>query len=266
MKHLGIIRTAACAALLFAALSPRAVRADGWDKKTLLTFSDTVQVPGATLPAGTYVFKLAESNANRYIVQIFNERESHVYATALVIPDIHLTPADNTLVLFYEAPVGQPRPVKAWFYPGDNIGREFVYGKHEAELIAAAGKENVPSEETQGTVASAQTQPAQPAVTEQPAPAQAAPEQAAPAIAPQEETTTPAAEPQPAPVTQSEEVTTQSTVTPEPAPEPAPQPTTDQSADTTTLPSTGSEWPLAGLIGLSSLAGAFALRAVRRLS
>jgi hypothetical protein len=153
MKHFGLFQTAACAALLFAALSPRAVRADGWDKKTLLTFSDTVQVPGATLPAGTYVFKLAESNADRYIVQIFNERESHIYATALVIPDIHLTPVDNTLVMFYESPVGQPRPVKAWFYPGDNIGREFVYPKHEAALIAAAGKETVPSEQTYGSVA-----------------------------------------------------------------------------------------------------------------
>src|SRR5580700_6103711 len=176
MKRLRIIQIGACSALFVAALMAPTVRADGWDKKTLLTFSDSVQVPGATLPAGTYVFKLAESNADRYIVQIFNERESHIYATALVIPDIHLTPVDNTLVMFYESPVGQPRPVKAWFYPGDNIGREFVYPKHEAALIAAAGKETVPSEQTYGTVASAQTQPAQPAVTEQPAPAQAAPE------------------------------------------------------------------------------------------
>jgi LPXTG-motif cell wall-anchored protein len=252
MKLLRFIQTAACAAVLFGALSPRAVRADGWDKKTTLTFSDTVQVPGATLPAGTYVFKLAESNADRYIVQIFNEREDHIYTTALVIPDIHLTPVDKTMVLFYEAPAGQPRPVKAWFYPGDNTGREFIYKKHEAALIAAAGKETVTSEET---VASAQTQAAPPAVAEQPAPEQPAPA----AVVTHEETTTAVTEPQPAPVTQAEEVTTQAAVTPEPTPEPiAEQPTT--------LPSTGSEWPLAGLIGLSSLAGAFALRTARRLS
>jgi LPXTG-motif cell wall-anchored protein len=259
MKHFGLFQTAACAALLFAALSPRAVRADGWDKKTLLTFSDTVQVPGATLPAGTYVFKLAESNADRYIVQIFNERESHIYATALVIPDIHLTPVDNTLVMFYESPVGQPRPVKAWFYPGDNIGREFVYPKHEAALIAAAGKETVPSEQTYGSVAAAETQPAPAPVAEQPAP-----EQPAPAVATQEEPTPAVTEPEPAPVTRSEEPAPQA-VAPEPTPAPAPEPTTDQTPEqTTTLPSTGSEWPLAGLIGLSSLASAFVLRAVRR--
>src|SRR5580700_11866228 len=111
MKRLRIIQIGACSALFVAALMAPTVRADGWDKKTLLTFSDSVQVPGATLPAGTYVFKVAESNADRYIVQIFNERESHVYATVLAIPDIHLEPRGKTLVSFYEAPGGQPQPV-----------------------------------------------------------------------------------------------------------------------------------------------------------
>ena len=136
MKHLSFIRAAACAALLFTALSPRAVRADDWDKKTLMTFSDAVQVPGATLPAGTYVFKLAESNADRYIIQIFNERESHIYATVLAIPDIHLEPRGKTLVSFYEAPAGQPQPVKAWFYPGDNFGFEFRSGQGQVDQSA----------------------------------------------------------------------------------------------------------------------------------
>ncbi len=248
MKHLSFIQTAACAALLFAALPPRAVRADAWDQRTVMTFSDTVQVPGAILPAGTYVFRLRDSQSDRYTVQILNERENHMYATVLAIPDYRDTAPEKTQVSFYEAPAGQPMPIKAWFYPGEKYGREFVYRKHEAALIAAAAKETVPSEETYGAVASAQTQVTQPAVTEQPAP-----EQTAPAAV---------TEPQPQPVTQSEEVTTDNTVTAEPAPEPA----TDQTTDQTTLPSTGSEWPLAGLIGLSSLAGAFALRAVRRLS
>ena len=251
MKHLSSsIKIAACSALFMAALIPSTVRADDWNKKTVITFSNTVQVPGATLPAGTYVFKVADSRTDRFIVQIFNEREDHVYATVLAIPDFHLTPPEKTLVSFYEAPVGQPLPIKAWFYPGDTIGREFVYTKGEAALIAAAGKETVPSEETYGSVASAQTQSAPP-VAEQPAP-----EQPAPPVATQQETAPAVTEPQPAPVTQSQAATTTpSTVTPEPSTE-----------QTTTLPSTASDWPLAGLIGLSSLAGALALRAVRRLS
>jgi LPXTG-motif cell wall-anchored protein len=263
MKHLGVIQTAACAALLFAAYSPRAVRADDWNQRTVMTFSDDVQVPGATLPAGTYVFRLRDSQSDRCTVQILNERENHMYATVLAIPDYHDTAPDKTLVSFYEAPAGQPMPIKAWFYPGDKYGREFVYRKHEAALIAAAAKQTVPSEETYGTVASSETQAAQPAVAEQPAPEQATPAPVTPAPVSQEQATTEVTEPQPAPVTQSAEVTTDSTVTTEPAPQPNTDQTTDQP---TTLPSTGSEWPLAGLIGLSSLAGALGLRAVRRLS
>ena len=196
MKHLSLIQIAACAALLFVALPPRAARADAWDQRTVMTFSDTVQVPGAILPAGTYVFRLRDSKSDRYTVQILNERENHMYATVLAIPDYRDTAPEKTQVSFYEAPSGQPLPIKAWFYPGEKYGREFVYKKHEAELIAAAAKETVPSEETYGTVAPAQTQATQPAVTEQPAP-----EQTAPAPVTQEETPTAVAEPQPAPDT-----------------------------------------------------------------
>jgi LPXTG-motif cell wall-anchored protein len=244
MKHLNCIQVVACSALFVAALIPSTVRADEWDKRTLITFSDTVRVPGATLPAGTYVFKLAESNADRYIVQIFNERENHVFATILAIPDYHMTPSGKTLVTFYEAPTGQPLAVKDWFYPGDNTGRQFVYKKHEAALIAST--ETVRTEETSGIVAPPPAQIAQSAVPPQPEPAVTV-ETPVPV-----ETPVVVAEPEPPPVVKREEVTAESTV-PEPAPEPI-----------TTLPSTGTEWPLAGLIGLSSLAAGFALRAVRR--
>lgn len=262
MKHLSFFQTAACAAVLFVALSPRAVRADDWDQRSVLTFSDTVQVPGAILPAGTYVFRLRDSKSDRYTVQILNERENHMYATVLAIPDYRDTAPEKTMVSFYETPAGQPMPVKAWFYPGNKYGREFVYKRNEAALIAAAAKETVPSEET---VATAETQPAQP-VAEQPAP-----EPAAPAEVTKEETTAAVTEPEPAPVTHSEEATTDHTASAEPVPEPiaeqAPEQAPDQTPDeTTTLPSTGSEWPLAGLIGLSSLAGALGLRAMRRSS
>ena len=261
MKHSGLIQTAACAAVFFACFSPRSLQADDWNDRTIISFSNPVQVPGATLPAGKYVFKVLESNANRFVVQISNPREDRVFATAIAIPDYYGTPRarredalspteDKTLITFYEAPSGQPLPIKEWFYPGESLGREFVYSKHEAALIAAATKGTVPSE-APVAVASA---PAQPAVTQQPAP-----EQPAPAVTTQQETASAVTEPAPAPVTQSQAATTPSTVTPEPATAPS----TEQ---TTTLPSTASEWPLAGLIGLSSLAGALALRAVRRLS
>jgi hypothetical protein len=46
-----------------------------------------VEIPGQILPAGTYVFKLADSTGNRHVVQVFNQAENHVYGTFLAIPD-----------------------------------------------------------------------------------------------------------------------------------------------------------------------------------
>jgi hypothetical protein len=142
MKHLGLIPAAACAALVLAAFAPHSARADEWNDRTTVSFSNTVQVPGATLPAGTYVFKVLESSANRYIVEISNKREDHVFATLIATPDYYgtararledpVTPTeDKTLITFYEAPSGQPEAVKEWFYPGQSFGLQFVYPKGE---------------------------------------------------------------------------------------------------------------------------------------
>ena len=59
--------------------------ADTFNKKTKLSFSGAIRVPGTTLAAGTYVFKLVDLQANRHIVQVMNTRENKVYATILAI-------------------------------------------------------------------------------------------------------------------------------------------------------------------------------------
>jgi hypothetical protein len=60
-------------ALAIAAILTPSARGDELNKQTFLTFSAPVQVPGATLPAGTYMFKLADLQGNRHVVQIFDK-------------------------------------------------------------------------------------------------------------------------------------------------------------------------------------------------
>src|SRR5437764_4722473 len=127
-----------CCALAIAAFVTPSARADEWNKQTFLTFSAPVQVPGATLPAGTYMFKLADLQGNRHVVQIFDKDGAKLYTTILAIPDERLEPAAKPLVMFTETPAGSPAAVKAWFYPGDTIGNEFVYPRREAMMIAQA--------------------------------------------------------------------------------------------------------------------------------
>jgi len=105
--------------------------------RLLLSFSEPVEIPGGVvLPAGTYLFKLAESQSDRNIVQVFNKEGTHIFATILAINNYRLRVKDKTVMTFAERAVGMPEAIRAWFYPGDNYGQEFVYPKQRAVELA----------------------------------------------------------------------------------------------------------------------------------
>src|ERR1700689_1525296 len=118
--------------------------ADDFDQKTVFTFSGPVEIPGQVLSAGTYVFKLADSRSDRNIVQVFSEDEKHLYGTFLAISDERLRPAGKPIITFDETPAGSPEAVRAWFYPGENYGHQFVYPKPKAIALAKANKLRYP--------------------------------------------------------------------------------------------------------------------------
>jgi hypothetical protein len=120
-------------------------RADVADQKTSFTFSSPIEIPGQVLQAGTYVFKLADSESDRDIVQVFNKDETHLYGTFLAIPDERLRAAGKPIITFNETPSGSAETVRAWFYPGDIYGHEFVYPKTRAVALAKANNTPVPS-------------------------------------------------------------------------------------------------------------------------
>ncbi len=212
-------------------------RADEWNKKTVMTFSGPVEIPGvhlagfAVLPAGTYVFKLLDSSSDRHIVQIFSEDEKTVYATILAIPNYRLKSTDKTVITFRERPAGEPEALRAWFYPGANWGEEFVYGKAKAVELAKTSAVPVlfmPAEAA-AEVTSHPATPDMPVVVE-------LKRQPVMAIQPT-----------------GEEVELAAVVAPVPA---------ALVADTAaTLPATASNTPLLALGGLLALAAAFSLRA-----
>jgi len=194
-----------CLSLVALTFLPSA-KADEWNKKTVVTFSEPVEVPGVgaqILPAGTYVFKLLDSPSDRHIVQIFNQRMDHVYTTILAIPDYRMRATGKTVMTFKERAEGQPEAIRSWFYPGREWGDQFVYPKSRAVELAKIVNEPVlattvelPAEvETLQTAAVIavkptgeevevteviQTPPAEVAAAETPAPAAALPKTASP--------------------------------------------------------------------------------------
>lgn len=211
---------------LIGAVSASNVRADEYNKMTVLTFSQPIEIPGQILPAGTYTFRLADSLSDRNIVQIFNADGSRIIATVLAIDNYRLQSTDKTVVTFEERSGDNPDAIKAWFYPGDTFGQEFVYPKARAAQLAVAANEPVPAlaDETADLKSA-------PIVAE-------TPEQKDVPVAEAIETTPPAAD----------------NTTPAPAVE----------ASATPLPNTASAVPLIALLGLASLGVAFTLK--RRVS
>lgn len=172
--------------LLAIGLAPNA-RADQWNKRTTLTITQTVQVPGAVLAPGDYVIKLLDSPSDRHIVQIFNAAEDQVLTTILAIPNYRLKPTDKSAFTFWEMPPGQPKALRAWFYPGDNFGQEFAYPKVVATQIAAVAHVEVPTTEAQkpAEIAVAPIEKVEPpAVEAAPAPAPVETAEATPPPAP----------------------------------------------------------------------------------
>src|SRR5688572_1927859 len=106
-----------------------------------MTFSEPVQLPGLTLPAGKYRFEMADINNDAHTVRILSEDGQKVLGTFHTIPtsqptrDLRNT---DTLVMFSERPAGLPQAAKEWYYPQRSIGEEFVYPKAQALAIAKA--------------------------------------------------------------------------------------------------------------------------------
>jgi LPXTG-motif cell wall-anchored protein len=145
MKLFKALGTVLCLAMISAVAVPTAT-ADDWNRKTVITFSGPVEVPGVgaqTLPAGTYVFKILDSQSDRHIVQIFDKDETKVFTTILAIPNYRLHATDKTVITFRERPAGQPEALRAWFYPGREWGEEFVYARSRAIELAKETNEPV---------------------------------------------------------------------------------------------------------------------------
>jgi hypothetical protein len=227
MKRL--LLTLASVGLLGVAFAPTAP-ADEWNKKTILTVNEPIQVPNKVLPAGKYVMKLLDSPSDRHIVQIFDADETHLQTTILAIPNYRLQPTGKTVFTFWETPPGQPKALRAWFYPGDNFGQEFAYPKSAAAQIAAVTHQTVPTTEATEAADLSKAEVTQ---------------------------TAPATE-EPVQVAQN---------TPPPAPEaaPAPEPTPTPSPVPQELPKTASPYPLIALAGIFAL-GLFSLVRAFRLS
>ena len=232
------------------------------NQDTYFTFSQPVELPKTTLPAGTYFFQLMDSPSNRHIVKVMSQDRTKLHATLMAIPYYSTDrPSDEPQVRFLEVPAANgaaaSNAIKIWFYPGNTVGHEFIWPRDKAMALARATSQPVLTTKTEAedseltrvdaagveaTVASNEA----PAAT--PAPATTEVAQAEPTPAPQRETVG---------AISGNDTQPARTPMPERTEAPAPAPRTD-------LPNTAGVMPLLGLLGLGSLAGSFLMRRARQ--
>ena len=238
------------------------------NQDTFFTFSQAVELPGKTLPAGTYFFQLVDSPGNRHIVKIMSQDKKDVHATLMAIPYYsNERPSDDPQVRFMETPAstaaaGGTNAIRIWFYPGNSVGHEFIYPRAQAMRIAQRTQEPVlttkADTEISESVNDADLTRVDRSGTDVATTAQASPETTpAPEPAPREQIgglATPPSTPAPAATPAPE---------PTPAPERAPAPERNDAPARDELPATASLLPLLALIGAGSLVGSRMLRRVR---
>lgn len=239
------------------------------NQDTYFTFSQAVELPKTTLPAGTYFFQLMDSDSNRHIVKVMSQDRKELHATLMAIPYYSTDrPSDEPQVRFMETPAGTngtngsaaagTNAVKIWFYPGNTVGHEFIYPRAQAMRIASRTGTDVLTTKSETavteTVADTDLTRVDRAGTDT---AVDMSNRTTDTMA-RAEQPDPAPAPTPAPTAAPEQTT--------PAPQPMPERTAEPAPmrERTELPSTASLLPLLALIGIGAMAGSRLIRHSRR--
>ena len=106
------------------------------DRRTLFTFNQPIALPGVTLPAGTYTFRVADPMTSGKVVQILNGSGTQSFAMLLSIPAYRADAAKESEISFMETASGMPAAVKIWWQEGSTHGYEFIYPKTQTDRLA----------------------------------------------------------------------------------------------------------------------------------
>jgi LPXTG-motif cell wall-anchored protein len=247
-----LLKTAGCAAvgltLMTASAQPAQAQVRG-DKAVYFTFSQPVTLPQVTLPAGKYLFRLADSLVNRTIVQIYSADGSKLHAMLMTMPSRRADRPNDPEVRFLETAANTPPAIATYWYPGEQTGWEFVYPRQQAISLARTSQQPVLTTAQNATADEMRTAEL----------ARVSP--TGDTVAVDVDANAPVAQPSAAAQVQRGEVATDAP----PAPTVTARNTTADAAPRTRLPATASNTPAILVTGLLALSMAFGLGLWRRV-
>jgi len=137
--------------IAFALFFELGAHADESDEATIMSFSAPVQIPGQVLPAGTYLFELADHGSAPNVVQVFSSDRTVLYGTFLTIATERQDPTSDTTVTLAEPESGGTPVLVKWFYPGQDIGNEFLYSKQTEKELARDSQQTIVARQAQSS-------------------------------------------------------------------------------------------------------------------
>jgi len=115
------------------------------DKRTYFTFSQPVALPGVTLPAGTYMFRLADDTTTRKVIQVSNKEGTQSFAMLHTMPVYRPDAPRDPEVRFMETASGAPIAVRAWWQQGERTGYGFIYSKEQLAALNRSVASSAPA-------------------------------------------------------------------------------------------------------------------------
>jgi hypothetical protein len=136
---------------VFVCLTAATVSAQPVDKRTTFTFSGPVALPGVTLPAGQYLFRLPDPVGASRVVQVLDAEGRKPLGMFFTIPAERIESASMPEVRFMETASGRPHAIRTWWYPGERSGYEFIFPKDQARQLAMGASQPVLTTQAQTT-------------------------------------------------------------------------------------------------------------------
>src|SRR5262249_31699523 len=123
------------------------------DKHAYFTFNRPIALPGTTLPAGRYLFRIVDTQTSRKVIQVLSNDGKKPLAMLNTIMDERSEPTKDAEVSFIETPKDAPSAVKTWWYPGERTGYEFIYPRAQARALARSSGSQVLTTKAESTKA-----------------------------------------------------------------------------------------------------------------
>lgn len=114
-------------------------------KRATVTVGVLTQLPGTTLAAGSYVFRLSGQQSGWDIVQVYNADQSSLVTTLLAYPNPKLASNGQPFLVYPQSTDSQTQVMEAIFFDGDAVAQQLAYPKQAADAIGAANHVRVPT-------------------------------------------------------------------------------------------------------------------------